>query len=294
VFKQPDKDDWGKLRRVLIYLKGTKRLKQSLSAETLSVLKWWIDASHAVHKDCKSHTGMGMTFGKGMPLTASKKQKLNGKSSTESELIAVDDVLPQVLWTHYFLEAQGYKIKKNVVFQDNKSAILLEMNGIGSSSKRTKHIKVHYFFMKDKVDSKEISVKYCPTEEMWADVMTKPWQGKGFKEFRAVVMNCPVEYSDREDLELETEYEMRLKRNSKETSPGNQEDRPLKDPKPTEPSPQECVEEPRTRDRLGTSRKGSQPLCTLSQSARRWCHQTFEALRTDGWSRRAARAAASV
>lgn len=143
--KKPDEDDWGKLKRVLKYLKGTKRLKLSLSAENLSILKWWVDASHAVHEDCKSHTGMGMSLGKGMPLTMSRKQKLNGKSSTESELIAVDDALPQILWTRYFLECQGYEIKQNIIYQDNKSAILLEMNGKGSSSKRTKHIKVRYF-----------------------------------------------------------------------------------------------------------------------------------------------------
>lgn len=147
--KQPNKDDWGKLRQVLKYLKGSKRLKLSLSAKILSILKWWINASHTVHENCRSHTGMGMTFGKRMLLMASKKQKINGKSSTESKLVAMDDMLPQVLWTGYFLEAQGYKIEKNNVYQDNKSAILLEMNGKGSSSKSkcTKHIKVQYFFV---------------------------------------------------------------------------------------------------------------------------------------------------
>ena len=50
----------------------------------------------------------------------------------------------------------------------------LEKNGNASSSKQTKHIKVRYFFIKDKIDSKEVSVKYCPTEDMWADILTKP------------------------------------------------------------------------------------------------------------------------
>ncbi len=107
-----------------------------------------------------------MFLGKGMPITASKKQKVNGKSSTESELIGVDDMLPHILWTHYFLEAQGYDIKENIVHQDNKSAILSEINGKGSSSKRTKHIKIRPFFVKDKIDAGEISIKHCPTESM--------------------------------------------------------------------------------------------------------------------------------
>lgn len=136
-----------------------------------------------------------------MLLTASKKQKINGKSSTESKLVVIDDMLPQVLWTLYFLEVQGYDIEKNIVYQDNKSTILLEMNGKGSSSKWTKHIKVWYFFVKDKVDNKELSIKYCPTEKMWANTMTKLRQGRDYKEFKAVVMKCLVEYFDQEELE---------------------------------------------------------------------------------------------
>ena len=57
------------------------------------------------------------------------KQKLNTRSSTKSELVGVDDMMPMILWTHYFLEAQGYTVKDNIVSQDNKSAILLSKNG---------------------------------------------------------------------------------------------------------------------------------------------------------------------
>ena len=73
------------------------------------------------------------------------KQKINTRSSTEAELVAVDDMMPQILWTRYFMEAQGYGSKNTIVYQDNKSAILLEKNGKMSSSKRTKHINIRYF-----------------------------------------------------------------------------------------------------------------------------------------------------
>ncbi len=79
-------------------------------------------------------------LGKGIPMTMS----LNGKSRLESKLIDMDNILPQVIWMHYFLNKQRYEIKKNVINQDNKSAILLDL-GKGPSSKRTKHIKVWYF-----------------------------------------------------------------------------------------------------------------------------------------------------
>ena len=101
-----------------------------------------MDASYAVHDDCRGHTGVMMTLGDGAIISFSPKQKLNGKSSTEAELIGMDDALPQILWTQYFIEHQGYEISSNVIYQDNKSAIRLEHKGKEAGLKRTKHIKL--------------------------------------------------------------------------------------------------------------------------------------------------------
>jgi hypothetical protein len=129
-----------------------------------------------------------MSLGKGVVYGTSKKQKLNTKSSTESEIVAADDNLPQMLWTLYFLEAQGYKIDDNILYQDNKSSILLETNGRGSSGKRTRHINVRYFFIADRVKSKEVRIEYCPTGIMLADYFTKPQQGLLFRQMRDMIM----------------------------------------------------------------------------------------------------------
>jgi hypothetical protein len=80
---------------------------------------------------------MSFEDSKGAVQSVSRKQKLNTKSSTEAKLVGIDDVSVMILWTKLFLEAQGYKIKKNILYQDNKSAILLEENGKRSSGKRT-------------------------------------------------------------------------------------------------------------------------------------------------------------
>ena len=88
--------------------------------------------------------------------------------------------MPQILWTKYFLQAQGYSVGGSTIYQDNKSAILLEKNGRGSSSKRMRHINIRYFFIRDRVQSDEVDIKYCPTEEMVADYFTKPLQGALF------------------------------------------------------------------------------------------------------------------
>jgi hypothetical protein len=65
----------------------------------------------------------------------------------EAELVRVDDVMPQIIWTQNFLKAQGYGVTDNVMFQYNESAMLLEANGKQSSSKWTWHINRRYFFV---------------------------------------------------------------------------------------------------------------------------------------------------
>jgi len=92
-----------------------------------------------------------MTLGKGAMYTASCKQKLNTKSSTEAELVAVDDAMGQVLWTRHFLAAQGQHVLTTTIYQDNKSTILLAENRRSSCSKRTRHINVRYIFVADKI-----------------------------------------------------------------------------------------------------------------------------------------------
>jgi hypothetical protein len=59
-----------------------------------------------------------------------------------------------------------------------------------------KHIKARYFFVCHYHNAGEIDLRYCPTEKMWADVLTKPMQGQQFRLFRALLMTFPVDYSE--------------------------------------------------------------------------------------------------
>ena len=74
-----------------------------------------------------------------------------------------------------------------VIHQDNKSAIVLENTG-RSNAGRTRHINVKYYFVKDRVESKDVRIVYTPTHEMVADFFTKPLQGSLFLKFRSVIM----------------------------------------------------------------------------------------------------------
>jgi len=161
-------------------VKNTLYLPLVLEVDDVGVIKWWVDVSFAVHPDFKSHSGGAMSLGKGVILAGSKKQKINTKSTAESEIVRVDDFSCQILWTNYFMAEQGYKVIETAVFQYNQSAILLEMNGKQLSSKWTRHMNIRIFFIKDRIDSGEITIKYCPTEDMVTDYFTKPLQGSQF------------------------------------------------------------------------------------------------------------------
>jgi hypothetical protein len=113
---------------------------------------------------------------------------LNTRSSTEAELVAADDIVVQAMWTKKNLEAQGYS-SDTTIYQDNTSAILLETNGRESSSKRTRHINVRYYYIKDCIDKGHLQDKYCPTDDMKGDYPSKLLQGKKFLNHRKDLLN---------------------------------------------------------------------------------------------------------
>jgi hypothetical protein len=105
-----------------------------------------VDAAFAVHPDMRFHTVATMTMGKGAIFSISRKQKMNARSSTEVELIAADDVVSSIVWTKLFLDKQGYPLDEKILYQDNKSSILLETNGRQITGKRS---RLWYFPLAD-------------------------------------------------------------------------------------------------------------------------------------------------
>ena len=87
-------------------------------------------------------------------------------------------------------------MRPSLIYQDNKSAMFLEKNGKASISKRTKHINVRYFFVKDKIANGEVVLEHGPTEVMWADINTKPKQGRAWIIFRSMLMGIPKDYDN--------------------------------------------------------------------------------------------------
>ena len=116
------------------------------------------------------------------------KQELDTCSSTETEIVGVDDFMPAIFWTCYFMEAQGCNEMDNALAQDNKASMSLKKNGKDLSSKQTKHVNIRYFFITDRIAKGEVRVEWCPTQEMVGDCMTKPLQGVLFQKFYDMIM----------------------------------------------------------------------------------------------------------
>ena len=154
----PNIHDWNKFARTCKYLHSTRHMPLILEGCSLNSIKWYIYVSFAVHHNIRSHTGMTMKMCKGCIYGASGIQKINTKSSTEAELVGVSDALPQVIWPRNFLRAQGYHINDSVNYQENHSTIRLYNNGRASSSRRTCHIDIRYFFFTDRIKSKEVKI----------------------------------------------------------------------------------------------------------------------------------------
>jgi hypothetical protein len=212
--KSPNQSDYRKLTRVIKYLRLTVSIPLILGWDGTGVLTWSVDASFAVHKDMRSHTGAVLTLGQGALMSMSIKQKINTKSSTEAELVGVDDAMNFVEWIQLFVEQQIKSINEDsilkkigcdvVIQQDNTSTIQLQNNGQASSTKRTRHINIRYFYITSKIKSGRMRVIYHPTKQMVSDYLTKPLQGSLFRTHRNSIMGhdensisiCNTEYND--------------------------------------------------------------------------------------------------
>ena len=111
-----------------------------IGASGLEILQTYVDASYAIHQDMRGHTGGLMSMGRGIIQGKASKQKLNTKSSTESELVGASDYIPWTVWANMFLEGQGYILRRNIFYQDNESAMRMESNGRKSAGDKSRHI----------------------------------------------------------------------------------------------------------------------------------------------------------
>ena len=146
------------------------------------------DAAFACHSEYKSRTGVIILCNGGVVATKSSKQTLTTKSTPESELVALSDGATMALGCRQFFECLGEKLGPVPMFEDNKATIEYIDHG-GPIHARTRYIGVKLYFTKDHVTSGELKMTYCATEDMLADVMTKPVGGDLFTRLRDTLVH---------------------------------------------------------------------------------------------------------
>ena len=80
---ETDEDNWFKLKHLIKYVRGKKEIPLILGANGTRMLKWYVDGSYGFHPNMWGNSGGGLTMGRGFPVTASKKHKLNTRRSTK-------------------------------------------------------------------------------------------------------------------------------------------------------------------------------------------------------------------
>ena len=94
---------------------ATLDLEAFVGIEGICEFVMFIDASCAVHMNMRSHSGGSMVFGTCCFSPMSKMQKLNTKSSTDSEIFGVSDYSPKVICMHLIMEVQGYPVEEIII-----------------------------------------------------------------------------------------------------------------------------------------------------------------------------------
>lgn len=182
--------DWKKLERLLAYINNTRDIPLCLEMDNSYPVRISasIDSSHASHGDFRGHTGVFITLGKGCIQAISVKQTINTKSSAETELVAASDGATPVINVQNIILSQGLQCQPACIDQDNQSTLAMLEKG-QATGPTSRHINIRYFWLSDRIAAGEVQVRYVPSEDMTADVLTKPLQGALFYKHRATLLN---------------------------------------------------------------------------------------------------------
>jgi hypothetical protein len=171
--ENPTIADFSKLLRILAYLSENVDVGLIYDGKIPLDPKIYADASHGVHPDARGHAGIVITLGSAPIFCRSYKIKAVTRSSTESELYALEEASTYAVWLRVLLKEFYIPTNGPIhTFQDNKSTIIIAVQG--GNFKRTKHFLVREEFVRERIENGDIQLKYLKTTEMPADMLTKP------------------------------------------------------------------------------------------------------------------------
>jgi hypothetical protein len=172
----PGVTHWKAVKHVFCYLKGTLDYKLTygpVSNHSSELFTAYSDADHGGDKDTgRSTSAYVVKIGTGAISWKSKLQSMVTLSTTEAEYIAAVNAGMEILWLRNLFSELGYKLKSSsTLYIDNQPAVAVAKNP--EHHGRIKHLDLHHYWLREVVDSGQITVKYCPTAEMPADLLTK-------------------------------------------------------------------------------------------------------------------------
>jgi hypothetical protein len=174
---KPTEDDFGKAMRVLRYLAGTVSVGLEFRRDVKFHPIIHADASHLLYDSGHGQAGMFITNGSAPVAHRSIKIKMITRSSSESELVCLEDASTYAVWYSLLLKEMGVDLGGPItITQDNMSSMVMAVQG--ATFRRTKHLMGRESYVRERLLNKEVVLQYVPTNDMVADVLTKP-MGKG-------------------------------------------------------------------------------------------------------------------
>jgi hypothetical protein len=182
---RPAEKHWRGAMQVLRYVKGTRKFGISFSGlEKGSRIEGYVDSDYAGDRtDRRSTYGSVFMFLGGPLAWYSRKQRSVSTSTTEAEYVALCNGCKEAVWFRELLKELGFvqflgDSREVQIYSDNQGCIALAENP--EDHARSKHIDVQYHYTRQLVEYRKIKLDYCPTEEMLADVLTKPLSLRAF------------------------------------------------------------------------------------------------------------------
>jgi hypothetical protein len=178
--QQDLRDLWHLLR----YLNGLPHLPLVYKPNSHQ-LRGYCDASFALHPDQRSQFGTMLFMGdhQSSPISyKTGKIKAICRSSCETEITSVNEIVSEVLWSIDLLSELGYPQQSVEIFQDNESCITLMQKEKRNYAAQSRHIRIKWAFYTQEYKKGTLFLSYCPTEEMLADLLTKNLSGKIFRQ----------------------------------------------------------------------------------------------------------------
>jgi len=162
------------VRHIFQYVRGNLEKELVFKPKDL-ILTGYVDAAYGNNFKCASTSGYCFLLGSTIVSWYSKAQVVTALSAAEAEYMAATEAAKEAIWWRQFLDELGYPQATTILHEDNQASIMLSKNP--QSHSRTKHIQIKYHFIREKTDSKEVSLQYVNTKDQLADMFTKNLPG---------------------------------------------------------------------------------------------------------------------